>query len=280
MRIAITGAFGYIGSHILDNLLNNGHDVVCIVRNATSNDKRNDCRCDFIDVSIGKESDNLFQDLGEPDVLLDLAWSNLGNYMSLDHIGLDLPIHYAFIRKLVKSGLKSVIVTGTCFEYGIQNGQLSEEMRTNPVNPYGYAKDALRKQLEFLKNEADFSLTWLRIFYIFGNVKGNDLYSQLFRSIEQKHEKFNMSNGEQIRDYMSIELLSEVISEITIRNQDYGIINICSGKPISVRALVEHWRSDLGSNIELNLGFYEYPDYEPLCFWGDNSKLKSILNDL
>ena len=56
-----------------------------------------------------------------------------------------------------------------------------------------------------------------------------------------------------------------------------GVINCSSGKPTSVRKLVEMYIDKEGYSIELNLGHYSYPDYEPLAFWGDNRKLLSIL---
>ncbi len=51
--------------------------------------------------------------------------------------------------------------------------------------------------------------------------------------------------------------------------RDIGAINICSGNPISVRKLVEHWLNENAWKIELNLGYYPYPDYEPMAFWLD-----------
>ena len=50
---------------------------------------------------------------------------------------------------------------------------------------------------------------------------------------------------------------------------DIGAVNICSGKPISVRRLVEQWLDENNYKIELNLGHYPYPDYEPMAFWGE-----------
>jgi dTDP-6-deoxy-L-talose 4-dehydrogenase (NAD+) len=52
-----------------------------------------------------------------------------------------------------------------------------------------------------------------------------------------------------------------------------GIINCCSGKPISVRTFVENYFEEHNHPIKLNLGYYLYPDYEPFAFWGDVKKL-------
>jgi dTDP-6-deoxy-L-talose 4-dehydrogenase (NAD+) len=55
------------------------------------------------------------------------------------------------------------------------------------------------------------------------------------------------------------------------------VLNICSGVPTTVRALVERWRAEMAAEIELNLGMYDYPSYEPFAFWGDNSRLSKLL---
>jgi hypothetical protein len=67
--------------------------------------------------------------------------------------------------------------------------------------------------------------------------------------------------------------------KLALLHEDIGVVNVCSGKPISVRNLVEGWLKDNGWNIKLNLGHYTYPDYEPMEFWGDNNKLKKILGN-
>jgi len=276
MRIAVTGSTGCIGSHVVNDLIQDGHEVVSIVRNI-DNFHLISNKHTVVNIEIGKEDGHVFESLGRPDVLLDLAWENLDNYMSLLHVEKTLVEHYNFIKQLVESGLKSVVVTGTCFEYGLQYGALSESMQTMPTNPYGYAKDSLRKQLELLRSEIGFNITWLRLFYIYGNEKCKGIYSQLIESIKRGDVGFNMSKGEQIRDYISINDLSKSIANITVLNRSYGVVNICDGNPISVRSIVESWVSEYHSDIELNLGFYKYPEYESLCFWGDNSKMKSIL---
>ena len=58
-----------------------------------------------------------------------------------------------------------------------------------------------------------------------------------------------------------------------------AIVNCCSGEPISIRKLVGNYLAEKNKSIELNLGYYPYPDYEPMSFWGDATKLKTILNN-
>ena len=99
----------------------------------------------------------------------------------------------------------------------------------------------------------------------------------LDKAIQDKNKAFNMSGGAQLRDFLSID---KVIQNIDlIANQGVLVnqpINCCSGEPISVKNLVQNYLKERQYQIKLNLGFYSYPDYEPMEFWGDNSKLKEI----
>ena len=187
-------------------------------------------------------------------------------------------MHYWFLKGLVESGLRSIFVAGTCFEYGMQSGSLNESIETHPNTPYGFAKDVLRRQLEYLKMVNPFSLTWGRLFYLYGQGQSkNSLQPQLQRAVECGNKVFNMSGGEQLRDYLPVEEIAKYIVSLALQTEDIGIINICSGEPISVRKLVENWIVDNDYRIKLNLGYYPYPDYEPMAFWGDQHKLNCYL---
>src|SRR3546814_1454030 len=103
-----------------------------------------------------------------PDALIHLAWPGLPNYQRLFHIEENLPADYRFISTLVRQGLKHVLVTGTCFEYGLQSGALAEDRLTRPANPYGLAKDTLHKFLRSLQQPIPFGYKWARLFYMHG----------------------------------------------------------------------------------------------------------------
>jgi nucleoside-diphosphate-sugar epimerase len=221
-------------------------------------------------MDIVDRTSGVFERLGRPDVLIHLAWNGLPNYGSLHHFEEELPKQYNFLKVLIDEGLSSLFVAGTCFEYGMQVGSLREDLVTNPNNPYGYAKDALRKQLQYLKQAKSFNLTWARLFYMFGEGQsGMSLYRQLQGSVAQGHKTFNMSGGEQLRDYLAVEEVARRIVIFALSGLDNGVVNVCSGQPVSVKNLVRGWVDENHWNIALNLGFYDYPDYEPMEFWGD-----------
>ena len=85
-----------------------------------------------------------------------------------------------------------------------------------------------------------------------------------------------MSGGEQVRDFLPVEKVAENIVKIALQKKVTGVVNCCSGEPVTVKAFVDKYLIEKNKRITLNLGFYPYPDYEPMRFWGDISKLKKI----
>jgi dTDP-6-deoxy-L-talose 4-dehydrogenase (NAD+) len=219
--------------------------------------------------------------LGRPDVLIHLAWSGLPNYTSAHHFEPHLGQQYRFLSRLVESGLRSVLCTGTCFEYGLSSGELSEDATPDPQNPYGFAKDALRRQLYFLRERVSFDLTWARLFYMYGEGQSpSSIYMQLKKAVKDGEPAFRMSGGEQLRDYLPIEEVAAALVSLALDAPNAGIVNVCSGRPISVRSLVERWIKVNGWSIELELGYYPYPKHEPMAFWGRNARLAALLSGL
>ena len=277
-KVAITGATGFIGSHILKKLNEFPIEVVAITRLVHSS-LPIISNGSWVEMDIENPPDHAFSLMGKPDVLIHLAWQGLPNYHSYHHLESELPLQYNFLKNLVSEGLSSIVIAGTCFEYGMQSGCLSEDLEAIPSNPYAIAKDSLRKRLEILKVQCDFKLTWARLFYLYGDGQSeNAIYSQLKHSIQCSERIFNMSEGRQLRDFLPVEKVSQYLINLAILNKDIGVVNICSGKPISVLELVKSWLEENHWSIELNLGHHPYPSYEPMEFWGSNKYLMSLNN--
>lgn len=277
MKIAVTGATGFIGQHVVAELERQSISpiLVCMpsIELPATFARHTVVRIDLKDVPV-----QVFDLIDQPDVLLHLAWGGLPNYKSLHHFEEELPAQYRFLKAMVESGLKNLLVTGTCFEYGMRSGPLREDSEARPNTPYGLAKDTLRRQIEYLQNINQFNFTWARLFYLYGERQAeNSLLSQLKRAVERGDRAFNMSNGEQLRDYLPVADVAKDLASLAMTARNNGVVNVCSGKPISIRKLVEGWIEDNGWSIDLHLGHYPYPEYEPMAFWGDRDKLKRCL---
>ena len=162
----------------------------------------------------------------------------------------------------------------------MKSGCLTEETITEPANPYALAKDTLNKFLRELSNVEPFTLKWVRLFYLYGKGQNpGSLFSQLQKSLDNNDAVFNMSGGEQVRDYLPVEQAAEYIAKIALQDEVTGNINCCSGRPVTIKEMVDEHVRRSGKKIELNLGYYPYPNYEPMAFWGDNKKLQQIINE-
>jgi nucleoside-diphosphate-sugar epimerase len=282
MKVLVTGATGFIGNYVVEQLLH--HNCMVIASSANSGKALQAkwiSRVKYIPLDLANldPSTDYYYYFDKPDRVIHLAWEGLPNYKSSFHVEINLPRHLAFLENLIQHGLKDLTVTGTCFEYGMQEGKLTEDMPALPANPYGEAKDRLRKALEQLQENFSFKFKWVRLFYMYGKGQNpNSLLSQLDKALSNGEPFFNMSGGEQVRDFMPVEIGAERIVRIALQNKVTGVINCCSGEPITVRKFVENYLETQHKKIELHLGFYPYPDYEPMRFWGDNSKLESILH--
>ena len=275
VKVAVSGATGFVGRHVVAALERAGVEPTLWVRPSSppSTSRHRVARIDIADPPAQP-----FDLLGRPDVLIHLAWGGLPNYPSLHHFERELPAHYALLKRLVDEGLSTLVVAGTCFEYGMQSGPLAETLAAAPANPYALAKDALRRQLQELQRERPFALTWARLFYLYGEGQAETaLWSQLRRAVESGAATFPMSGGEQLRDYLPVELAADHLVALAMRRREHGIVNVCSGQPVSVRSLVEGWLAANAWTIGLDLGRYPYPAHEPMAFWGDAAKLKRCL---
>lgn len=275
MKIAVTGASGFIGRYVVAALARCGEIELIASSRSAGGTLPPGVRHVTLDMT---EPEDAFDRLGRPDVVVHLAWNGLPNYRSLHHFETELPAQYSFLRGLVEDGLSGLVVAGTCYEYGMQSGPLEETMNGLPTNPYGLAKLTLHKQLEFLKDQMPFALTWARLFYAYGEGQApSSIYSQLQAAVARGEARFPMSAGEQLRDFLPIEAIAAYLATLARQGGDVGIVNICSGQPTSIRGLVERWLADNSWSIELALGHYAYPDYEPMAFWGSAEKLSRLL---
>jgi nucleoside-diphosphate-sugar epimerase len=274
LKIAVTGASGFIGRHVVGELERRGLSATLAGRSSPST--RSTHR--HVKLDLRALPADVFRVLGEPDTVIHLAWSGLPNYKSAHHVNDELPAQYAFLERVVNGGLKNLLVAGTCLEYGMQSGALREDQSTAPVTQYGIAKDSLRTRLQDLQRSSPFSLTWARLFYSYGEGQApTSILPQLRAAVARGDQTFNMSGGEQVRDYLPVTTIAEYLVSLATNGRSNGIVNVCSGRPVTLREQVEEWIEANNWLIELNLGHYPYLDYEPMEFWGDRAKLDRVL---
>lgn len=282
-KILVTGATGFVGDYVLKELLNKNYTVIATYSSLQkASDREWFQKVKFIPFNLNEmnESTDYYRYFERPDALIHLAWEGLPNYKDDFHITKNLPGQKAFLQNIIKNGLKDLTITGTCFEYGMKEGCLSEEMECEPANPYAIAKNELRKHLEEICMHYQCNFKWVRLFYMYGKGQSpKSLISQLDKALENGDAVFNMSGGVQMRDFLPVEKVAVNLVSIATQNNVTGIINCCSGIPVSVKDFVQQYLKANNKTIQLNLGYYPYADYEPMQFWGDTKKLKTIIHE-
>lgn len=272
MKIAVTGARGFVGRHVLAELARRDVDVVASYRPTGSSIVPAMARLQWVSLDLASPPEDCFTALHRPDVLLHLAWGGLPNYRSSHHVDVELPRHLAFLENVVRKGLSALVVAGTCLEYGLQSGALAPGTDTLPTTSYGTAKDALRRRLQALQAECSFSLTWARLFYMYGDDQpATSLWPSLRAAALAGRSGFPMSGGEQLRDYLPVEEVASGLAGLALAPADRGPVNVCSGQPVSVRDFVESKIRQNGWSIRPIYGELPYTDYEPMAFWGERS---------
>ena len=276
MKILITGSSGFIGSNILKKLQEiNGLDLIITTRSLNEVSEKK-LLFDFKNLDF---ESNLFEYFGKPDIVLHCAWENVKEINATEHMEHQVFLHMCFVNNMVKNGAKKIVILGSCFEYGKQNGEVNEEQCPFPNTPYASAKDYLRRYVEFLQFEYSFNFQWLRIFYVYDETgeSGSNIISSLKNSILSGDSKFHMSYGEQEYDFIEVKELSRMIVKVILQTKVNGILNCCTGTTIKVIDLVKKCLSFWGENIVLNPGSFSYREFESIKIYGNIKKIEKAL---
>lgn len=274
--LIVTGATGFVGSHVVEAALASGRTVVALGRDREkAQAARWAGRAEFFALDL--HSSNTLGDppWAEAEAVLHLAWPGLPHYRAEEHVTRHLPNDAKFLAQIQELGARRVVIAGTCLEYGLRSGALSEAMSCDPILPYPIAKNALRQLLLSTPQTAE--IAWARLFYVFGDGQNpKSLLPLLDAAIDRGDARFPMSGGEQLRDYLPVEEVAARLVRLATTAGATGVFNICAGEPTSVRRLVERRISERGADIELELGAFPYPNYEPMAFWGDAARFSAI----
>ena len=271
--VLVTGAGGYIGRHVVLALLERGVHVKAL-----------DLRLDGVDPRAERVAADLFSAdpeiydrLGRPDVVLHMAWRDGFKHNSPAHLD-DLPAHFHLIENLLAGGLKHLAVMGTMHEVGYWEGPIDETSPCRPASLYGISKNALRETAALLAGQHDALLQWISAYYIVGDDKcGNSIFSKLLAAAEEGRRTFPFTSGKNKYDFISVSDLARQIAAIVCQDEVAGIVNACSGEPLSLADRVEAYIREHGLDLELEYGAFPDRPYDSPGVWGDATKIRAIM---
>lgn len=273
MRILVTGANGYIGRYVVKELLDRGHEVY--VSDIRYDDV--DERAVRTDAQIFGCDEDIYSSLGEPEVCIHLAWRNGFVHNDMSHID-DFPKHYRFIKNMIDGGLKHIVVMGSMHEVGYYEGAIDENVPCNPRSLYGVAKNSLRQLVMMEAEDKGICCQWIRGYYIIGDdLKNNSIFSKLVAAAESGKKEFPFTSGSNKYDFITVRELAEQISAVSTQKEINGIINCCSGKPVSLADKVEGFIKENGYDIKLKYGAFPDRPYDSPAVWGNSEKIDMIM---
>lgn len=276
-RILVTGANGFIGSKVIASLLEMGWKDIIAVDLDNSNIPN---EAHFLNINLleNSKNENLCEELGNPNIIIHLAWRNGFVHNAQTHID-DLPAHFHLLDNFYSfPSLESISVMGTMHEIGYYKGMISANTPTNPTTLYGISKNALRQFAFSTKHTCQ--LKWLRAYYIYDNAgKGNSVFSKILKAAQQGNKTFPLTTGKNRCDYISLDSLAKQIICASIQREYNGIINVCSGTPISLKQAVTNFVNC--NNLDISFEFGKFPDREydsPIVF-GDSNIIDNIMSN-
>ena len=274
MKVLVTGANGNIGRHVVRSLLDKGVEVIACDVCTDEVDSRAACKIlNLFDLPEG----NVFEKLGSPDVCLHMAWRNGFVHNAPTQMG-DLSAHYRFLTALVDGGLKQLAVMGTMHEVGYWEGVIDENTPCNPISMYGIAKDALRRSMMLYAQQKSVVFQWLRCYYILGDdMRNNSIFSKLLQAAEEGKTIFPFTTGKNKYDFIEVDKLADLLASSVVQSEVTGIINCCTGHPISLAERVEAFIKEYNLDIKLEYGAFPDRPYDSPCVYGDATKINVIM---
>ena len=272
MRVAVTGAGGYMGRYVVRELLSRGHKVTAVDLHYKEVDSR-----EFSDVKIFSGEKDIYAQLGKPDLCIHLAWQDGFIHNSPKHME-NLSDHFIFLKNMIEGGCKNIAVMGTMHEVGFWEGCVKADTPCRPLSLYGVAKNALRQSLLLLGQNRDVNVYWLRAFYIMGDdTRNSSIFTKLLEAQEIGKKEFPFTTGENQYDFITIKELARQIVAASTQSKYTGIINVCSGKPVSLKDKVNAFIEEKGLDIRLQYGAFPERPYDSKIIYGDNTIIQKIL---
>ncbi len=274
----LTGATGFVGRQVLRALGEKGVRVRVVVRDGK---QRQLAIVECVETVV--TTPDLFAERADwwanvckgVDTVIHVAWyAEPGKYLESSK-NLDCLIGTLHLAKgATQAGVKRFIGIGTCFEYDLTGGILSVDTPLRPLTPYAGAKAASFMALSQWAPMQSIEFAWCRLFYLHGEGEDSRRLVPYLRSKLAAGEPAELTSGNQIRDFIDVREAGRIIAETALGHAQ-GVVNICSGIPITVRQLAESIADEYGRRDLLRFGARQDNLIDPPCVVGVKHRVTS-----
>jgi len=267
MKIALTGATGFVGRQILRSLIRKNITVCALVRDPTRLEPSalgyDNLEVVHVEDIFFEEPSRLAKNLAGVDTLIHAAWyvepsDYLNSTKNIDCLNGTIELARAFLQ----AGGRRFVGIGTCAEYATSSELITEDTPLEPSNLYAACKSSAFQVLNELSKLQRFSFSWCRLFYLYGDgEKGGRLVPYLHNRLGNGLE-VELSSGNQVRDWLEIGAAADMIVETALSDRQ-GPFNVCSGIGVSVREFATRVAHEYGRVDLLRFGRRPENPFDP-----------------
>ncbi|MCW3995877.1 MAG: SDR family NAD(P)-dependent oxidoreductase [Candidatus Bathyarchaeota archaeon] len=287
-KILVTGGAGFIGSHVVDRLVDNEYDVR-IFDNLSTGKTENiqkhitKGKAELIKGDI-RDTLAVEKSVKDVDVIIHMA-ALVSVPLSIENPNLTFDINLLgtlnLLRASVKNQIDKFIYISTCAVCG--NPEMlpvTEQTPTNPISTYAESKLIGERYCFGFSDRLLLKTIILRFFNVYGlRQTMNDYSGVITRFIErciQKKPLIIYGDGSQTRDFVNVMDVAEaVLASVRSRAGEGEVFNIASGKPTSINELAKTLLELTGTDLEV---IYESPRTGDIKdSYADISKAKKLL---
>jgi UDP-glucose 4-epimerase len=263
MKICVTGGAGFIGSHIVDALVEKKHDVIVVDNLSTGcleNLKRSREKINFVEADMGNEKLMMALLEGVDTVIHQAALTSVTRSMKnpLETHRQTLSASLNVLDCCRKNKVKRFIYAASSSAYGEQEGELKkEDMYPRPISPYAAAKVALEMYAGAYSRGFQLSTIGLRYFNVFGPRQNpNGSYAAVIplfiKTILKGKAPVITGDGDQSRDftYVANVVDANLLALEAINLPEACVLNIACGRQIFLPELVKHLNQVAGTSFE------------------------------
>ncbi len=279
--ILLSGATGFLGSHLADDLSFNNFKVIALIRNASDLSRCNEFKNDNL-VFVNTDSEN-YKELirkHQPTIFIHSAWNGVSSDGRSDW-NIQIENISMTTRLLVLAQelhIKKIIAFGSQAEYGNFKGRINEDAICNPASAYGAAKLATLEILKSFSELHSINWFWLRLFSVYGTREGNDwLIPSVIRNAFY-NKPMDLTGCEQRYDYIYAKDFSKAIIKILETENESGIFNLSSDSSMKLKDMIEKIKDIINPKAVLNLGVLPYRPNQVMHMEGDSSKFNKQFN--